>query len=38
MRQLVDVVITFALGAAVIVGIGLMISFSSSALELVALR
>jgi hypothetical protein len=38
MRQLFDVVTTFAVGAAIIVGIGLMISFSSSALELMALR
>lgn len=38
MRQLFDVVTTFALGAAIIVGIGLIISFSSTALELVALR
>jgi hypothetical protein len=37
MHQLIDVVATFALGAVTLVGIGLMISFSSTALELLAL-
>jgi hypothetical protein len=38
MRHLIDVVTAFAVGAAIIIGIGLAISFSSSALELMALR
>ncbi len=38
MRQLIDVVTTIAVGAAVLVGIGLAISFSSTVVELVALR
>ena len=38
MRQLLDVVATIALGAAVLLGIALMITLSSPVLELVALR
>lgn len=38
MRQLLDLVTTIALGAAVLFGIGLAISFTPSVFELVALR
>ena len=38
MRQLFDVVATIAAGAAVLFGIGLMITYSSPVSELVALR
>ncbi len=38
MRNLVDVVATIALGAAVLLGVSLTISFTPSALELIALR
>ena len=38
MRHLFDVAVIFGLGAALLVGLGLMISFTSTALELVALR
>jgi hypothetical protein len=38
MRQLIDVVTTIAVGAAVLLGIGLAISFTPTVVELVALR
>jgi hypothetical protein len=38
MRHIFDVVATIAVAAALLVGIGLMITFTSTALELVALR
>jgi hypothetical protein len=38
MRRLFDIVSAFAIGAAVLLGIGLAIQVTSAALELVALR